>query len=293
MSVLLDTTAGAVWAASLFAVFLWWFGTGAVLLLGRIGRSNAGPLAVAALAGSLWGMAATVEQTTVLGALVAFTAGVGLWGVHEGAFLGGVLTGPRRIACPPGASGWRRFRLASATLIHHEIALALTALALAAWLWDAPNPVALWTFTALWVMRLSVKFNIFLGAPNVAEEFLPDDLRYLATYFSPRSINLLFPLSVTLGTVAAGGLLVHAAWVAESVFAAAGLAAVGALVGLGTLEHWFLVLPVRDAALWRWWTDGAAPRRDAAGFAERSGTGMDMAALTAPRRLGARVAPGS
>ena len=253
---------GAVWIAALFALFLWWFGTGAVLLLGRASRTGVVAMTVAALVAALWAMAATAEIATLWSALAAFTAGVALWGVHEAAFLGGFVTGPRREPCPPEARGWRRFYLASATLMHHEIALALTALALWLWLGGAANPVALWTFLALWAMRLSVKFNIFLGAPNVADEFLPEHLRYLATYFSPRPINMLFPLSVTIGTVAAGGLLLHAATVAADPFEVAGLAVVGALVALGTLEHWFLVLPVREAALWRWWTETRATRRN-------------------------------
>jgi putative photosynthetic complex assembly protein 2 len=234
-----------------------------VLLLGRASRRGVLIMSLSALFGALWAMWATAGIQTLWSALAAFTAGVALWGVHEAAFLGGMLTGPRRAPCPPDAVGWRRFRLAAATLMHHEIALALTALAMAVWLWDAPNPVALWTFVALWAMRLSVKFNIFLGAPNVAEEFLPDDLRYLASYFSPRPINLLFPLSVTIGTVAAGGLLLHAAEVAATPFDMAALAVVGALVALGTLEHWFLVLPIHEAALWRWWMESRDARRRA------------------------------
>ncbi len=266
-----------VWLALGYALFLWWFGTGAVLLMGRTSRTLAAGLAVALGVVSLWGVWATMDAQTPWSAIWAFTAGVGLWGFHEATFLGGALTGPRRAPCPPDARGWRRFRLAAATLMHHEIALALTTVGLALWLQGAANPVALWTFVALWLMRLSVKFNIFLGAPNVADEFLPDDLRYLATYFSPRPMSLLFPVSVTVGTVAAGGLLLHAVTVAETDFAAAGLTLVGALTALGTLEHWFLVLPVREAALWKWWTEKRAERR--AGRAEGA---LKLMASTAP-----------
>ncbi|HIP79930.1 MAG TPA: DUF3623 family protein [Kiloniellaceae bacterium] len=45
----------------------------------------------------------------------------------------------------------------------------------------------------------------------------------------------------------------HAAFSADAdAFAAAGYTLVGAMVVLGTLEHWLLVLPLQDSALWRW-----------------------------------------
>jgi putative photosynthetic complex assembly protein 2 len=270
-----------VWAAALYAVFLWWFGTGVALLLGRATRGRALLGATALLGVAIWTIDATAGLRDVTAALAGFTAAVAIWGWHEVTFLTGLLTGPRRTACPLGVRGWRRFRFATETLIHHELALAATALVLWLWLREAANPVALWTFLALWGMRFSVKFNIFFGAPNVADEFLPDDLRYLTTYFSPRPMNLLFPVSVTAGTVTAGGLLLHAELVAATPFEAAALASVGALVALGTLEHWFLVLPVKEAALWRWYIDSRARRR-----AKRAGKALALAPHGAPTILG-------
>jgi putative photosynthetic complex assembly protein 2 len=267
--------------ATLYAVFLWWFGTGVALLLGRASRGRALGGATALALAALWAIGATAGETSLRAAVVGFTGAIVLWGWHEVTFLTGVLTGPRRTPCPLGARGWRRFALAAETLIHHELALAATALGLWLWLGEAANATALWTFLALWVMRFSVKFNIFFGAPNVADEFLPDDLRYLTSYFSPRPMNLLFPVSVTAGTVIAGGLLLHAEMVAATPFEAASLALVGALVALGTLEHWFLVLPVKEAALWRWYIDSRARRR-----AKRAGTALGLAPLDAPTMLG-------
>ena len=271
----------AVWGSALYALFLWWFGTGVALLLGRSARPRAviGASLIAAL--SIAAIAATAQDASVLGACVAFTAAVAMWGWHEVTFLTGMITGPRRAACPPGARGWRRFRYAAQTLIHHEIALAANAAALWLWVGEAANPVAFWTFAALWILRLSVKFNIFLGAPNVADEFLPDDLSYFTSYFSTRPMNLLFPLSVTAGTFAAGGLIAHAAMVAEAPFHAAAQALIGVLIALGTLEHWFLVLPFREAALWRWYIDTRARRR-----AQRADKALRLAPIDAPTVLG-------
>ena len=48
------------------------------------------------------------------------------------------------------------------------------------------------------------KLNLFLGVPNLSVEFLPPHLGYLASYFSNKPMNLLFPASVTLASGAAG-----------------------------------------------------------------------------------------
>ena len=50
-------------------------------------------------------------------------------------------------------------------------------------------------------MRESAKLNLFLGVRNLSEEFLPAHLAYLQSYFRRRSMNMLFPFSVTVSTV--------------------------------------------------------------------------------------------
>lgn len=265
-------------APALYALFLWWFGTGAVLWLDSLPKAShrlTMTLATLALGVALAALHVTADMQSLAAALVAFSATIMVWGWHELSFLTGWITGPRRTPCPPGAQGWRRFGYAAETLIHHEIAIALTGAALALWLWDAANPVALMTFGILWAMRLSAKFNIFLGAPNVAEEFLPDDLAYLKSYFSARPMNPLFPVSVTVGTVGAVWFAMQAlqgAGFAADVFALAAM-----LTALGVLEHWFLVTPVKEAALWRWYMNARARRR-----ANRAGKALDLSPLRAP-----------
>ena len=106
-------------------------------------------------------------------------------------------------------------------------------------------------------MRVSAKLNIFLGVPNLTVDFLPVQLGYLKSYFRVAVFNPLFPVSVAVGTLAAL-LLGEAAGVAAS-GAAVGFTMLSALVALGTLEHWFLVLPMKDAALWRWAMAGSRP----------------------------------
>lgn len=239
----------------LCVLFLWWSSTGLILYLDGLPRSSfrwtmlgATILALAALAG-LW---ATKDEATVAGAYAAFACGLALWGWHETSFLLGFVTGPRRTPCPEGSTGWRRFGHATEAVLHHELAIAATAAAVAALTWGGANQVGTWTFLALWLMRLSAKLNLFLGVPNLAEELLPPHLRYLRSFFDRKPMNPLFPVSVTAAT-AATLLLAQAASVDEaSAFEAAAFTFLAALMALAVLEHWFLVLPLPETALWGW-----------------------------------------
>jgi putative photosynthetic complex assembly protein 2 len=270
--------------AGLFALFLWWFGTGAVLFADRLPRSaHKGVMAFATALAllALYAIHQTAEERTLSAALIAFAATVVVWGWHELSFLVGWITGPRKSPCPEGATGLRRFLAAAGTLIHHEIALALTGLALWWWLRDSLNPVAVWTYGILWAMRLSAKLNLYLGAPNVADEFLPDELDYLKSYFSRRPMNGLFPVSVTAGTLVAGALALAATAPHAPAFDRAALALAATLTALGTLEHWFLVLPFRESALWGWWMESRAKRSG-----KRAAAAQEMSTLAAPTVLG-------
>ncbi len=251
----------------LFVLLVWWFSTGAILWLDGLPRrtfrwSMLGATLVAGVA--LWGLAATSGTTTAAGAYLAFACGLAIWGWHEISFLMGYLTGPRKTACPSGCAGWRHFGHAAATLLHHELAIAATGVALAAITWGEPNQVGTWTYMVLWWMRLSAKLNVYLGVPNLTEAFLPEHLHYLKSFFNRRPMNLLFPVSVTAATVVA--VLLFRAALADGAgpFETTGLALLGTLLALAILEHWFLVLPVPDAALWSWGLrsrDAQAPTR--------------------------------
>jgi len=239
----------------LYALFVWWFSTGLILYLDRRGRRTfrwSVLAATAALGAAVYGLVLSREAANVGGAYAAFSCALVVWGWHEMTFLMGLVTGPRRAASRPDSRGWRRFAEAASTLIYHEIALALTAVGLVALTWGAANQVGTWTFLILWGMRLSAKLNAFLGVPNMTEDFLPEHLAYLKTYFRKKPINALFPLSVTAGTLLGGLLVAQAAAPGADAFATAGNMLLAALTALAVLEHWFLVLPLPDAALWRW-----------------------------------------
>ncbi len=254
-----------------YTLFLWWFSTGAILWLDGLPRgtfrwSMLGASAMAAA--GLWGLTASADDTTVLGAYCAFTCGLLVWAWVETSFLTGFLTGPSREPCPAGCVGWPRFLRAAQAILHHELAILAAGAAVLALTWDAPNQVGLWTYAALLVMRLSAKLNLFLGVRNLNEQFLPDHLRYLGSFFARRSMNLLFPVSVTLGTLGCAWLFQAAAAPGAAAFDRVGLTLIGVLLALAVLEHWFMVLPVPAERLWEW---GLASRRrraaDAAGDA--------------------------
>ena len=238
----------------LIVVAALWFGsTGLVLWLdsrppATFGRSLAWAGA-SAIAGALV-LALTADDAGASAAYLSFAAALAIWGWHELSFLTGVVTGPNRGPCPPGARGWPRFRAAAATLIHHEIALALTAVLLAGLAWGRANPTGALTFALLFALRLSAKLNLYLGVPAIAAELLPPHLGHLHSYFARAPINALFPFSL-VGAIAA------AAWFARTALASEGGAAVSAsllfaLAALGVVEHLFLIIPFREAALWRW-----------------------------------------
>ena len=239
----------------LFALLMWFIGTGAVVWLDSRPRSTfktsltlAGLLSIAALI-LVWLKA---DDGGIGGAYTAFAAAIVIWGWHEMSFLMGIVAGPNRAPCPAGATGWQRFTAATATVIHHELAIAATAILLFAITWGQPNQAAPLTFLLLFVMRLSAKFNLFFGVPNLSDEVFPEHLAHLKSYFRVRRMNALFPFSIAFGSA----LAVWAWLAAEAAPDGSGAAATGTLIAgltvLGVVEHLFLVMPVRDAKMWNW-----------------------------------------
>jgi len=241
--------------AVVFAVFIWWFSTGIVLLLNRMSRSAtrvslllSSLLALAALAG----LAHTAEQTGVAAAYCAFTCALLVWGWNELSFLTGWITGPRTTALSPGSAGWARFAESFRAVQWHELGILLVGLTIVAITWGAPNQVGTETFLVLWIMRTSAKLNLFLGVRNLSEAFLPAHLAYLESFFRRRAMNWFFPWAVGAACVYLAVLVVQASDNTTSSSHAVGYALVGTLLALAILEHLLLVLPFDTTALWRW-----------------------------------------
>lgn len=250
-----------------FALVMWFIGTAAVVWLdsrprATFARSFFWSGVVAAIAtGVVWW---TADEPDAQGAYIGFGAAILIWGWHEMGFLMGFVAGSRRTPCPPEAEGWARFRFAAATVMHHEVALALTALGLFLVTWGQPNQSAPLTFLLLFLLRLSAKFNLFLGVPNLSDEVFPEHLAYLKSYFRKRAMNALFPFSlIATAAVAWWAWIAAEAAVPDSESAVTATLLFGLAV-LGIIEHLFLVLPLRDAKLWTWASSSSTKAKGAA-----------------------------
>ena len=238
-----------------YAAFVWWFSTGAVLLLvGTSRRFDHLRVAVAAtfVIASLFGLAATANDISEAGAYLAFTCTILLWGAQEIAFLAGWLTGPRAEQCPSDARGLRRLGLALQAILYHEFSLLACGAAIAGLTWSATNQVGLWTFAALWVLRQSAKINLFLGVPVTNDELMPAPVQFLKTFFARKPVSGFFPLSVTLATAALVIMIQRIVEVAVTPFDIVSLTLVSTLFALGVVEHWFMLLPLPALTLWGW-----------------------------------------
>ncbi|GAP34378.1 putative photosynthetic complex assembly protein PuhE [Piscinibacter sakaiensis] len=230
-----------------FTILAWWLGTRAVHHLAtrpRHTHPRTMALGTLALLPMIAALAASGGADGPAAAYLGFSLALLLWGWQELAFLLGYVTGPRRLPCPPDAGPLNRVRYAVQVLLHHE--LALLALAGAVW-WATPaggSRAALWTFAALWVLRLSAKLNLFLGARNLQAEMLPPHLRYLASYFRRRPMNGLFPWSMLASLAAVAALVGAATADGTSAHDHAALLLVATLVALGALEHGLMMWPM-------------------------------------------------
>ena len=237
-----------------YTLFIWWFSTGVILYLGRLPQKNFKWIMLSftiLLAFALMGLSISASHTSIASAYCAFTCAILVWSWQEVAFLLGYVTGARKSECPTDSRGWHRARLATETILHHELALVMLAGLVFAACWNQPNQTGWWTYLVLWSMRLSAKLNLFLGVRNLSENFLPNHLRYLQSYFTRRSFNWLMPVSVLAGTTVALPLW-SAAFVQVSSYATTSFCLVAGLLTLAVLEHLFMVLPFPTAWLWKW-----------------------------------------
>ena len=248
----------SAWIAVVFAVFLWWFSTGAILCLVRAADQRGARARVVALVATLplllggaWGFVETLGLSGTMAAYGAFVAAIAIWGWTEIAFLTGAITGPNATECPPNVPEWRRFMLAWGTIAYHE--LLLTMIFCAMWIFGAgaENVVGLWTFSVLYVARISAKLNLYLGVRKINTEFLPEVLGHLPSHFRIARLNWIFPISVT-GLSLTAAILMDRLILADAQAVIVSYALLFAITMLALLEHWLMVMPLPDAKLWRW-----------------------------------------
>ncbi|WP_224826668.1 putative photosynthetic complex assembly protein PuhE [Cognatishimia sp. MH4019] len=253
------------WIAAIGALFLWWFSTGAILMVvKRADRADASAHANATLWGLPFlalGIAATVaslEAVTIANVYLGFIAALAIWGWIELAFLTGIITGPIKAPCPAALLGHSRFSRAFGTVAYHEIALLIALVVLWIATAGAENTIAAMTFTVLFLARISAKLNLFYGVPRINTEFLPKPLAHLPSYFRYDTVNGLLPFSImALGFTTA--IFLQGAMSATAPTDQVALALLTSLLGLALLEHLLMVLPLPDAKLWRWMLPAPKP----------------------------------
>ena len=255
------------WIAALSAIFVWWFSTGAILVVvkyaDRHGIRFGQALTWAALPVfclGAYGIWITADLETSASSYHAFFAALALWAWIELAFLTGTITGPNVHECRAGIPEWERFIRAWGTIAYHEMLLAGTLIGLWLFTQDAVNTFGFWTFAVLFFARVSAKLNLFLGVPKINTEFLPKSLAHLPSHFRHAKMNRLFPISVSALTFAV------ACWL-ERIYSATspgdtiGFSLLAAMTALALLEHWFMVLPLPDEKLWRWMLPAPKPKQ--------------------------------
>jgi putative photosynthetic complex assembly protein 2 len=281
-------------AAILFALFVWWFSTGALIYLNfRPQHTFKWSLtgATGILLAAIYTLFVTAADTSLAGTYMAFTATLLIWAWLEITFYMGLVTGPRKTSCAPGCKGVRHFGHALLASLWHELAIVTCGLLVWAASHKAPNDIALWTFVTLWWMHESARLNVFLGVPNLSEHILPPHLAYLKSFFRHRPMNLLFPVSITVSTAALAMIIDAIAKAPADSPALHGLLLVGTLLGLAILEHWFLVLPFDASQLWNWSLDktrgGPAAARNP--IAHEGGFALETPATRAVERARASI----
>jgi putative photosynthetic complex assembly protein 2 len=250
---------------AIFALFVWWFSTGAIIFLDNLPRKTFKYSMIGASVVSLlcvYGLYRTSLHTTTLAAYEAFFFGLFAWGWQEISFYMGYVTGPRKDPCKEGCSGWAHFGHAIETSLWHELAIIASAIIIVDQTWGNPNQVGTWTFMVLWWMHQSAKLNVFFGVRNLNEEFLPEHLTFLKSFLKSKPMNLFFPISITISMVITTMLFEHAAH-ATTVFERSGDTFLGTMMALAILEHWFLVIPLPAGKLWQW---GLASRKPSKAF---------------------------
>jgi putative photosynthetic complex assembly protein 2 len=236
---------------ALFALLIWWLGTGIVLFVARLpARSYRTSLTIGAIMAlaAIAVIVATADRTSPGGAYLAFTAAIVVWGFIELTFLTGIVLGPNRSEALRAATGWARLSHAIAAIIHHELALLAGGAVILAASFAAQNQVAIWTYAILWLMRLSAKLNLFLGVPNLHDELLPRRLSHLRGHFRRGPMNPLLPASIILPLFAASYLVMSA----TGSFATTASMLMAALLALAALEHAFMLIPLPIMNLWNW-----------------------------------------
>ena len=211
-----------IWIPALFALFTWWFSTGAILwIVRRADRAGTNAYQKAVILTSpMLGLGvllllSSVNDLSNGGVYRGFLAALFIWGWLELTFLTGVITGPSRAPCPPGAQGLDRFLRAWGVIAYHELTLLAGLLLIIFATSQGSNAIASYAFGVLFMARISAKLNIFFGVPRINTEFVPAPLHHLRSYFRQAPVTPIFTFSITLLSLTVG-CFIHLLWTAQT-----------------------------------------------------------------------------
>lgn len=238
-------------APILVVIVAWWLGTGLVLYLQQTIVKVRTPLFVTLItvsAASLCAMVFTAQGSQPWQSYLGFVAAICLWGCIELSYYTGLIGGVHQRECPDNCSTGKRFRLALGASIWHEVSVLFVGGIVLTLLLNTENPVGLYSFLVLWLMRWSAKLNLFFGVPNFNTDWFPKRLAYAHSYIRRAPVTLFFPISVLSATLVAVDLI-------SRTMASEGSEALitllpGVLLSLAILEHLFMALPIADSELW-------------------------------------------
>ena len=227
---------------AIFALFIWWASTVAIMFLYRRPRLFRWSFALAtvALVVAFYGLWITRNDSSVLGAYIAFVCGVTISGWHLLSFYTGVATGPRLL---PQHERWPRLAQAIYAGLYHEL-IGVGFAVFGLWLtWGSSNPAGIGTLLLLWVMHQSARLNVLLGVRNFDVRALPAHLEWVGRVVSRRSSNSYFPISIIVTVVLTGVFMLQALSPFASQSDAVGRTFLCLLMALALFEHALLMLP--------------------------------------------------
>lgn len=257
----MTTTAPAI----VFVILIWWISTGIILRVARgLETQMPGRLVIMtiACAAGFAGVIVASAHSQVWTIYLAFFSSILIWGWVEFTLLAGFITGPVRVACPRDVTERQRFVLAFKAIAHHEYMLVIMLVALAFADASSGSGMALKTFALLWIMRLGAKLTIFSGAPELSIDMMPERLSYLKSYFRHDRISLAFWLSSSMCAFLFSSGIYALVTVDYAPVIQVQVIMLTTLVGLGLLEHLFMILPVADSRLWNWAVPQATQTED-------------------------------
>jgi putative photosynthetic complex assembly protein 2 len=234
----------------IYALVFWWLSTAAIIYFNFQPETRVGIFwfTLALACGAVYFLIKHRNDGTVKGAYITFTAASIIWAFVEVSFYTGFIVGPQVRPLFTIGPSWQAFHQAVHRSVYHEVMVLSCATGLSVLWFFSKNKFGVQTFFIFWLMHQSAKLNIFLGVTNTGREFLPDTVSSLKPYMTVAAMNWLFPISVTVATIAAYQ-LISKIWREEETWRKVGHALVGMMALFAVLEHWMLILPL-DGSLW-------------------------------------------